>query len=201
MGDFPNLIAGVDEVGRGAIFGPVVAAAVLVPETVIPQLWDLGINDSKKLTARRRQSLVWPIRKLVLDCQIGYSSVQEIGRLNILQASLLAMKRAVKRLQPRPDCCFVDGNHLIPGLSIEQQAWIKGDARHGAIAAASIIAKVWRDNLIVRLDRRYPGYALASNKGYGSAQHLCAIQQLGLSSQHRRSFRCCQLELPLPEVK
>lgn len=196
MSDLPNLIAGVDEVGRGAIFGPVVAAAVLVPEAVIPRLWGLGINDSKKLTARRRQSLVWPIRQLILDCQIGYSSAQEIDRLNILQASLLAMKRAVKRLEPRPNCCFVDGNHLIPGLSIEQQAWTKGDAKHGAIAAASIIAKVWRDNLIVRLDRRYPGYALASNKGYGSAQHRSAIRQLGLSRQHRRSFRCCKPELP-----
>ncbi|PSN20201.1 ribonuclease HII [filamentous cyanobacterium CCP5] len=191
------LIAGVDEVGRGAVFGPVVAAAVILDETAAESLKRQGLNDSKKLSPQRRQDLVVPIRALAIDCQVGMASVREIERLNILQASLLAMRRAVLKLTPVPDLCRVDGNQLIPELTCSQEAWIKGDQRDGAIAAASVIAKVWRDDLIVRLARHYPGYALESNKGYGSHQHRSAIQQLGLTRQHRRSFRCCQMALPL----
>lgn len=191
------VLAGVDEVGRGAIFGPVVAAAVILTETATSNLQNFGVQDSKRLSSKRREALVEPIYDLATDCQIGLATVSEIDRLNILQASLLAMQRAVLKLSPVPDLCRVDGNQRILGLGIAQETIVKGDQIDCAIAAASIIAKVWRDNLVIRLSKQYPDYDLESNKGYGTSQHRLALEKLGLTPHHRRSFRCCQLELPL----
>jgi len=182
-------IAGVDEVGRGALFGPVVAAAVILKDEAIHQLAAAGVRDSKQLRPAERVKLAQQIRYLAWDCRVGLASVREIDRLNILQASLLAMGRAIQRLSPCPTLCLIDGKYLVPQLDIPQRAVIKGDQQHCAIASASIIAKVWRDTLIMRLDRRYPGYDLSANKGYGSAKHRQALSQLGRSRQHRQSFR------------
>jgi len=191
-------MAGVDEVGRGALFGPVVAAAVILSPAAEATLTSLGVQDSKRLKPHQREALVLPIQTQAMSFGLGMASVHEIDRLNILQASLLAMKRAIRRLDSPPAHCLIDGNQPIPHLDLSQETVIKGDQTSVAIAAASILAKVWRDALIVRLDRRYPGYDLASNKGYGSARHRAAIAQLGLSPQHRRSFRIAQQLSLLP---
>lgn len=185
-------VAGVDEVGRGALFGPVVAAAVILPQSAHLELTNAGVADSKQLSAANRRTLARQIQQVALDCRIGIASVHEIDRLNILQATFLAMRRAIARLHPQPQFCLIDGNHLIPGLSIPQQALVKGDQRSLTIAAASIVAKVWRDDLIQRLAVRYPGYDLATNKGYGTAKHRLALQHLGASRQHRLSFSPCR---------
>ena len=184
-----TLIAGVDEVGRGALFGPVVAAIVVLPLSAIPQSVALGVTDSKKLSARKRQKLIEPIKELATDWWIGSASVAEIDRLNILQASLLAMRRCVLNLSVRPDLCLVDGKFAIPDLEIPQKTVVKGDWRSPVIAAASILAKVWRDEAIVELAQKYPEYDLANNKGYPTAKHRSAIQQYGISPEHRRSFK------------
>ena len=184
-----TIVAGVDEVGRGALLGPVVAGAVILESARRADLAALGVTDSKRLTASRREALVPHIQCQARAYALGIASVHEIDRLNILQASLLAMRRAVNRLAVSPELCLVDGNQLIPHLEIPQQTVVKGDQVDVAIAAASILAKVWRDALLVRLDRRYPGYDLASNKGYGSSRHRSAIAQLGRSPQHRKSFK------------
>lgn len=189
--------AGVDEVGRGALFGPVVAAAVVLPLAAIAPLTTAGVTDSKKLTAAKRQRLAIHIRQ-VAHCAVGMVSAREIDRINILQASLLAMRRAVQQLSPAPQLCLVDGNQRVPHLPMLQKTIVKGDQRVLAIAAASIVAKVWRDELIIRLDRRYPGYDLASNKGYGSAKHRAGIARIGICRQHRQSFRSCQVSIPSP---
>lgn len=188
-------VAGVDEVGRGCLFGPVVAAAVILSPTAAEALLKAGVKDSKQLRGAAREILYETIRTQAVDCRIGMASAQEIDRINILQASLLAMRRAIARLSPQPDLCLIDGNRPIPNFAISQQTIIKGDQTEVAIAAASIIAKVWRDRLLVRLDRRYPGYHLASNKGYGSRAHQEALQTLGCSPQHRLSFSPCQKSL------
>lgn len=185
-------VAGVDEVGRGALFGPVVAAAVIVPAAATTVFTAAGVTDSKKLTATKRQTLAKMIRQQA-HCAVGVASVYEIDRINILQASLLAMRRAVARLPVQPQQCLVDGNQRIPDLPMQQETVVKGDQSVLAIAAASIIAKVWRDDLITRLAHRYPGYDLASNKGYGSPKHRAGIAKLGICRQHRTSFRSCQL--------
>lgn len=185
-------IAGVDEVGRGALFGPVVAAAVMLPEACFDDLIQQGVTDSKQLSAAQRTALDTQIRRVAIACAVGLASVQEIDRLNILQASLLAMQRAIMRLSPTPELCLIDGNRKISTLTLPQHTIIQGDRTCLAIAAASIVAKVWRDQLITRLDARYPGYGLAAHKGYGTAKHRQAIQTLGISPQHRRSFRPCQ---------
>lgn len=190
-----NLVAGVDEVGRGALFGPVVAAAVILPNSALAFLEAAGVKDSKQLSFEQRLQLAAQIRLVALSCQIGIASVREIDRLNILQASLLAMRRAVLRLNPIPQLCLVDGNQRIPLLSIPQQTIVKGDQKCLAIAAASIIAKVWRDELVIRLATKYPPYDLAANKGYGTAKHRLAIQHHGPSRQHRISFSPCRVEL------
>ncbi|MEB3181143.1 MAG: ribonuclease HII [Nostocaceae cyanobacterium] len=189
-----GIIAGVDEVGRGALFGPVVSAAVILPQEALPQLVAFQINDSKKLSAARRKKLAQEIVNLAVDWQIGYASVAEIDRLNILQATLLAMKRAVVKLPLQPDICWIDGNQRIPDLSVPQETLVKGDSRSLTIASASIIAKVWRDDLLVRLDTKYPMYDLKRNKGYGSQKHLQALLQHGPSRLHRQSFRPCQIQ-------
>ncbi len=189
------LTAGVDEVGRGALFGPVVAAAVILPEDVLDDLASSGVTDSKKLTEKRRFLLATQIRAVALDCKIGMASVREIDRLNILQASLLAMKRAVMKLKPEPNLLLVDGNQQIRDLFIPQRTIVKGDSKCLAIAAASIVAKVWRDTLIIRLARKYPVYDLTKNKGYGTKKHRQGIADYGPSPQHRLSFSPCQVSL------
>lgn len=194
LAEFPpqTAIAGVDEVGRGALFGSVVAAAVVLPHSAIPQLIALGVRDSKKLSASQRQQLIEAIKNTVTSWQIGYASVAEIDRLNILQASLLAMKRSVIGLQTTPDICLVDGKFAIPSLDLRQKQVIKGDLRSPVIAAASILAKVWRDELITELSQQYPEYGLAANKGYPTTAHRLAIQKYGICAEHRRSFKSCR---------
>ncbi len=186
-------VVGVDEVGRGALFGPVVAAAVILPVEALSILMVDNIKDSKKLSSSRRNKLAEKINTLALDWRIGYATTGEIDELNILQASLLAMKRAVLKLRVKPELCLVDGNQLVKNLLIPQETIIKGDERSLNIAAASIMAKVWRDDLVQRLALKYPLYDLERNKGYGSPRHLLALQKYGPSALHRRSFRPCQI--------
>lgn len=185
--------AGVDEVGRGAWFGPVVAAAVLLTPAQHQQLQHLGVRDSKQLSPQRRLALAQDIRAIALSTQLSYVSSRGIDRLNILQASLQAMALAVNRLQPAPAHCWVDGPHALPHLPCAQETLIKGDQRSIAIAAASIVAKVWRDTLITRLARHYPEYDLARNKGYGTPKHRTALFEHGPTPLHRLSFRPCRL--------
>jgi ribonuclease HII len=178
-----RLVAGVDEVGRGPLAGPVVAAAVILdPARPIP-----GLADSKKLTERRRETLAEQIRAQALAWALGRAEVEEIDRINILQASLLAMQRAVESLAIPPQRALVDGNRL-PRLACEAQAIVGGDASVAVISAASIIAKVARDRELVELDRVHPGYGLARHKGYPTKQHLEALRRLGVTPIHRRSF-------------
>lgn len=193
----PIWVAGVDEVGRGALFGPVVAAAVILTPAAAQSLQAAGVQDSKRLRPHQRETLAIAIRAQALSVGLGYVSAPHIDRINILQGSLLAMARAIARLHPQPDLCLVDGNQTIPHLPMAQRTVVQGDQREVAIAAASIVAKVWRDALIVRLDRHYPGYDLAANKGYGSQRHRDGLARLGPTRQHRRSFRTCQQQLPL----
>ena len=186
------LVAGIDEVGRGPLFGSVVAAAVVLPLSAIPQLVAMGVKDSKQLSPKKRQNLIEPIKNTVTSWHIAQATVAEIDRINILQASLLAMKRAVLQLQPSPDICLVDGNFCIPDLSMPQKTLIQGDRKSAVIAAASILAKVWRDDLVVSLAEKYPEYDLVSNKGYPTKKHRLALQKYGACDQHRMSFRSCQ---------
>jgi ribonuclease HII len=187
------LVCGVDEVGRGALFGPVVAAAVILPPSAL-ELVPEKIRDSKQLPAYRRLELAEKIWALAVDCTIGFASTAEIDRINILQASLLAMKRAILKLKVQPELCLVDGNQPIKNLPMPQQTLVKGDERSLVIASASIVAKVWRDALVVRLAAKYPMYDLVANKGYGTKRHLQALQRYGPSRLHRMSFRPCQVE-------
>jgi ribonuclease HII len=183
-----TLIAGVDEVGRGALFGVVVAAAVILPKPRLLELRDLGVKDSKKLSATRREQLVSHIEEIAIATQISMATVAEIDELNILQASLLTMNRSILGLTITPELCLIDGNKQIPNLELPQQTLIKGEDKSISIAAASILAKVWRDRLMTDLDPIYPHYDLAQNKGYGTAKHLRAIEQHGICIEHRRSF-------------
>ncbi|MGB3756872.1 MAG: ribonuclease HII [Rivularia sp. (in: cyanobacteria)] len=190
-----GLIAGVDEVGRGALFGPVVAAAVILPiSNSLPQLLTTKIKDSKKLSASRRTQLAKQIINIAVDWKIGFATTAEIDSLNILQASLLAMKRAVLKLKVQPALCLIDGNQRIKNFSLPQETIVKGDSLSLTIASASILAKVWRDELITRLANKYSMYGLEENKGYGSKKHLLAIQNYGITRLHRTSFRPCQIE-------
>jgi ribonuclease HII len=188
-----TLVAGVDEVGRGALFGPVVAAAVILPASALPQLALAGVKDSKQLSPLQRARLAQEIQRLAVDWRIGYATRDEIDQLNILQASLLAMKRAILKLKVQPDLCLIDGKQSLPDFSLPQQTMIKGDERSLEIAAASVIAKVWRDELIVRFAVKYPDYDLVANKGYGTQRHRLALHQYGPSRQHRMSFSPCQV--------
>jgi len=187
-----DLIAGVDEVGRGALFGMVVTAAVILPKTAIIDCQNWGIKDSKKLSVRRRELLVPQIQQAAIAYNIGIATVAEIDDLNILQATLLAMRRAIMGLAITPELCLIDGNKSIPDLDIPQQTLIKGEDKSISIAAASILAKVWRDRLTIELAEIYPMYHLAKNKGYGTAQHLMAIEKYGITPEHRQSFSPCQ---------
>lgn len=176
-------IAGVDEAGRGALAGPVVAAAVILnPESPVP-----GVRDSKQLSAAARDELAAGIRHHALAWAVGTAEPHEIDRINILRASFVAMQRAVEALDVRPECVQVDGDQA-PYLSCPAVAIVDGDARVDVIGAASIIAKVHRDGIMGELDRQYPGYGFAEHKGYGTAAHLAALRGRGLSPVHRRSF-------------
>jgi ribonuclease HII len=177
-------LAGVDEVGRGPLAGDVVAAAVILdPDSPIQ-----GLRDSKKLSPGRRQNLALQIKAQARAWAVGRASVTEIDQLNILQASLLAMHRAVEALQPQPEYVLVDGNRL-PRWHYASEPVVGGDDRVPAIAAASILAKVQRDSELVALERQYPGYGFAAHKGYPTPAHLQALRELGVSPVHRRSFR------------
>lgn len=178
------LIAGVDEAGVGPMAGPVVAGAVILPTDYrLPEL-----DDSKKLTALKRDILATAIKKDAISWSVAIVEVEEIDQLNIYHASLLAMSRAVNSLAVTPDHLLVDAR-TIPNCGIPQRALIHGDALSASIAAASIIAKTTRDRIMIELDSRYPGYGLAIHKGYATASHLRAIQDHGVLSIHRRSFR------------
>ena len=179
----PGLVAGVDEAGRGPLAGPVVAAAVILDD-LHPIA---GLADSKKLTAARREALFDEIRARALCFSIAEASVEEIDRLNILQATLLAMRRAVLGLRLKPKMVLVDGNRL-PKLDIPAEAIVKGDALVPAISAASILAKVHRDRWCVQVDEQYPQYGFAGHKGYGTAVHMAALREHGACIHHRRSF-------------
>ena len=179
-------VAGVDEVGRGPLSGPVVAAAVIFPGGVPRKLAAL-LDDSKKLSAAQRQTAFAALRASNAEIAIGAASVAEIWRLNILHAAMLAMRRAVARLPTVPDLALVDGNRP-PGLACDTRCVVGGDGISLSIAAASIVAKVVRDRLMERLDRRYPGYFWSTNAGYGTAAHLRALQVLGVTPHHRAGF-------------
>jgi len=176
-------VAGIDEAGRGPLAGPVVAAAVILPEN-----FDLpGLNDSKLISEQKRNHLLPMIRKQALAIGIGVSRADEIDRINILQATLLGMSRAVKRLPVAPDFLLVDGITAVP-LAIAQKTLKKGDSRSLSIAAASVVAKVVRDRIMVAYDRLFPEYGFAGHKGYGSRKHLDAIALHGPCVCHRRTF-------------
>ena len=181
--DTPGLTAGVDEAGRGPLMGPVVAAAVILNDLKPIK----GLADSKKLTALQRDKLYDEIRAKALCCSIAMATVEEIDELNILQATLLAMKRAVEGLRLKPHKTLVDGNRL-PPLSMLAEAIVKGDAKVPAISAASILAKVTRDRWCAEYDLQYPQYGFASHKGYGTAAHLLALRAHGACPQHRKTF-------------
>ncbi|CAM8632690.1 RnhB Ribonuclease HII [Comamonadaceae bacterium] len=181
--DLPGLMAGVDEAGRGPLAGPVVAAAVILDD-LRPIA---GLNDSKKLTAARREKLFDEIRAKALCCSIAQASVEEIDEINILQATLLAMRRAVEGLRLKPAKVLVDGNRL-PVLDVMAEAIVKGDATVPAISAASILAKVTRDRWCAELDAQYPQYGFAAHKGYGTAVHLAALEAHGACPAHRKTF-------------
>lgn len=181
--DVPGLVAGVDEAGRGPLAGPVVAAAVILNDKAPIK----GLADSKQLTARRREWLYDEIRAKALCCSVAQASVEEIDRLNILQATMLAMQRAVKGLRLKPAKVLVDGNRL-PPLDVLAEAIVSGDALVPAISAASILAKVTRDRLLYELHEQHPAYGFDRHKGYGTAEHLRALQVHGALAEHRRSF-------------
>ena len=183
MWDVPGLVAGVDEAGRGPLMGPVVAAAVILDDLRPIK----GLADSKKLTALRREKLYDEIRAKALCFSIAQASAAEIDEINILQATMLAMRRAVEGLRLKPAKVLVDGNR-IPTLVIVAEAIVGGDALVPAISAASILAKVWRDRWCQEMDLAYPQYGFASHKGYGTAEHLVALQQHGACPEHRRTF-------------
>ena len=180
-----GVVCGVDEVGRGCLAGPVFAAAVVVPPGAARQL--AGVRDSKALTRSAREAM----REAILSCcivGIGQASVEEVTRLNVLRATFLAMARAVAALPTRPDAVLVDGNRVPDGLGIPARAVIGADARCLSVAAASIIAKVERDELMESLDRDFPGYGWAANAGYGTPSHLGALAVLGPTVHHRMTF-------------
>ena len=181
--DLPGLMAGVDEAGRGPLAGPVFAAAVILDDLLPIQ----GLADSKKLTPKKREHLYEIIKAQALCFCVATASVEEIDQLNILQATLLAMQRAVKGLRLKPSKVLVDGNRL-PVLDIRAEAIVKGDSTVPSISAASILAKVERDRWCVEVDAQFPNYGFLTHKGYGTQMHLRALQEHGPCVLHRRSF-------------
>lgn len=179
-----TLICGVDEAGRGPLAGPVCAAAVLLPNEVVIE----GLNDSKKLSEKKRELLYTQIVEQACTYGIGFASEREIDEYNILQATFLAMRRAVEQLSPQPELVLVDGNREPPMEELPVQTIIRGDSLSANIAAASILAKVTRDRLMMELDAQYPEYGFATHKGYGTQAHYAALRAHGASPVHRRSF-------------
>lgn len=185
-------IAGVDEVGRGPLAGPVVAAAAILPSALVPRLLAAGLNDSKKVTKTRRETLASMIRDHA-PVAIAMIDVATIDRINILQASLMAMRQALTALGHRPnpappEWALIDGNRLPEDLPCPAECLVKGDQKSAAIAAAAIVAKDARDREMARLAEEHPGYGWARNAGYGTAEHLAALRTLGPTPHHRRSF-------------
>ncbi len=178
------LLCGVDEAGRGPFAGPVCAAAVILPSDAVIE----GLNDSKKLTEKKREALFPIICEKALAYSIAYASVEEIEEWNILNATMTAMRRAVEGLGVKPDHILIDGNKVPEGLGASAQYLIKGDALSASVAAASVLAKVSRDRLMLELDKEYPAYGFAAHKGYGTKAHCDAILTHGVLPCHRRSF-------------
>lgn len=178
-----SIVCGVDEAGRGPLAGPVCAAAVILPDGLIIE----GLDDSKKLTEKKRDALYDVICEDAIAYSIAFASVEEIEELNILQATFLAMKRAVEGLNVKPDLALVDGNQK-PPLEIQARTLVKGDAKSPSIAAASILAKVTRDRLMTEIAEQYPEYEFPRHKGYGTKLHYEKIMEHGISPVHRRSF-------------
>lgn len=183
MAEGYNIICGVDEAGRGPLCGPVCAAAVILPVDCEIE----GINDSKKLSEKKREVLYDIIREKAIAYSIEMVDAKTIDEINILQATFLAMRRAVENLSVMPDAALIDGNGK-PGLSIEERTVIKGDAKSVSIAAASILAKVTRDRYCLEMDKKYPQYAFAQHKGYGTKLHYEKIAEHGICDEHRRTF-------------
>jgi ribonuclease HII len=179
-----NLIAGIDEAGRGPLAGPVVASAVILPKDCSI----CGLNDSKKLSCKKRELFFKIIKEKALFYAVSIVNNDTIDRINILQATLLAMKNSILQLPERPDVCLIDGNCKIKNLDIVQKTIIGGDARSAAIAAASILAKVTRDSLMGEYSKKYPLYGFEKHKGYGTKKHIEAINQYGVCPIHRMSF-------------
>ena len=177
-------VAGVDEVGRGPLAGPVTAAAVVLDPAFIPE----GLDDSKKMTARRRAA-VWAGIMAHADVSVAHASVAEIEELNILRASHLAMERAVAGLRCRPDHALIDGTMVPRGLEVAATPVVRGDGRSVSIAAASIVAKICRDRIMVDLAQQHPGYGWETNMGYPSNRHKMALENLGVTPHHRRTFK------------
>lgn len=178
-----NVVCGVDEAGRGPLAGPVCAAAVILPDGLVIE----GLDDSKKLTEKKRDALYDIICEEAISYGIAFASVEEIEEMNILQATFLAMKRAVESLDVKPDLALVDGNQK-PNLEIQARTLVKGDAKSPSIAAASILAKVTRDRLMTEIAEQYPEYEFPKHKGYGTKLHYEKIMEHGISPVHRRSF-------------
>ncbi len=176
-------ICGVDEAGRGPLAGPVYAAAVILPQGLVIE----GLNDSKKLSEKKRELLYDKVIENAIAWSVGIATEQEIDEVNILQATYLAMRRAVEGLEVKADYALIDGNRM-PPLSIDGETVIKGDALSMSIAAASIIAKVSRDRFMLEIDKEYPEYQFSKHKGYGTALHYEMIEKYGISPVHRRSF-------------
>lgn len=177
-------IAGVDEAGRGPLAGPVVAGAVILDPANVPD----GINDSKKVSPKKREKLFVEIQQAAVAWGVGMASVEEIDAINILQATFLAMRRAVASLDPYASYVLIDGNRMPKELPCPGECIIKGDGRSLSIAAASIMAKVTRDHIMLDLANQYPGYGWEKNMGYGTASHQNAILQLGVTVHHRKTF-------------
>jgi len=179
-----RLIAGVDEAGRGPLAGPVVAAAVILPEGLVLE----GVRDSKEMSENGREKAFSLVHERALSVGVGVVSAEEIDRINILQASLQAMKKAILSLDPRPEFCLVDGIHPVP-VPIPYRCLKQGDRRSHSISAASIVAKVYRDRIMCSFHDRFPVYGFSENKGYGTAQHLAALRKQGACPIHRLTFR------------
>ena len=194
-----SLLIGIDEAGRGPLAGPVVACACYIPDEVAPSFAD--VNDSKKLTARKRDQLFERLTHSQVLYGVGFATAAEIDKLNILQATFLAMRRASQKFLNIPQAvALIDGPHPVAGLTLRQQPIIDGDAKSLVIAAASIIAKVTRDRYMEQLDKLYPGYNFAGHKGYGTAKHMQALRELGPCKEHRFSFAPVHKLAAVPEL-
>lgn len=178
-----SFVCGVDEAGRGPLAGPVYAAAVILPDGVIPE----GVNDSKKLSEKKREALFDIITEEALDYSIAYATAEEIDDINILQATFLAMKRAIDGLKTKADYAMIDGNRM-PPLDIPGETIVKGDANSASIAAASILAKVSRDRFMLKMAEKYPRYQFEKHKGYGTKLHYQMLDEYGPSEIHRQTF-------------